>query len=120
MARVPFSIPFHSRSYSIAIYCSPDEYPVIQQALQTSQLPDRLRILVYVHTSTDDCVNKVQEGKLVCVEQTVYPINRLRNLAIGNILTTHFILFDMDMWPASTHFSYILSSIHLSDSSESS
>lgn len=37
----------------------------------------------------------------MCVLQKIYPINRLRNIAINNVKTTHFIVFDMDMWPAS-------------------
>lgn len=32
-------------------------------------------------------------------KERIYPINRLRNLAIQNILTTHFLVLDMDMWP---------------------
>ena len=29
-----------------------------------------------------------------------YPVNKLRNIAIVNIVTTHFLVLDMDMWPA--------------------
>ena len=36
-----------------------------------------------------------------CIPQIVYPLNRLRNIAIENIVTSHFVVFDMDMWPAS-------------------
>ena len=30
-----------------------------------------------------------------------YPINKLRNIAINSITTSHFWVADMDMWPAS-------------------
>ena len=33
-------------------------------------------------------------------DNSVYPINALRNLAIENVKTTHFWLADMDMWPS--------------------
>ena len=36
---------------------------------------------------------------------TTFPINLLRNLAIRNIRTTHFLVMDMDMWPARGRFS---------------
>lgn len=29
-----------------------------------------------------------------------YPINRLRNVAISNTITSHFWLTDIDIWPA--------------------
>ena len=104
MARVSLVLCLHYSAYSIAIYCSPEELPFIQESIQAHQLPSRLRLLLYVHTSTDDCVNKMVDKEMQCVQQSVYPLNRLRNLALNNILTTHFILFDMDMWPASSVF----------------
>ena len=83
------------------MYCSPQELPVVQQSIQALNPPSRVRLLLYIHTSTNDCINKMVETEMKCVQQVVYPINRLRNLAINNILTTHFLLFDMDMWPNS-------------------
>lgn len=41
--------------------------------------------------------------------EPIYPINRLRNLAIQNIDTTHFLVLDMDMWPVETAYRDILS-----------
>jgi hypothetical protein len=40
--------------------------------------------------------------------EPIYPINRLRNIAIQNIRTTHFLVVDMDMWPASISFIVII------------
>ena len=31
----------------------------------------------------------------------VFPINTLRNIGIRNSRTTHYIVFDLDVWPAS-------------------
>ena len=39
---------------------------------------------------------------LRCTHRMIYPLNRLRNIAISNVQTTHFVVFDMDMWPART------------------
>ena len=38
-----------------------------------------------------------------------YPINRLRNVAINNTITSHFWLTDIDIWPASDLYETILS-----------
>ena len=43
---------------------------------------------------------------LRCKKGDVYPLNRLRNIAIQNSLTSHFVVFDMDMWPASKYDSF--------------
>lgn len=34
------------------------------------------------------------------MKNPIYPINTLRRLAINNILTTHFVNLDMDLWPS--------------------
>ena len=33
-----------------------------------------------------------------------YPINRLRNLAILKVVTSHLLLTDIDLWPSSTAY----------------
>ena len=35
------------------------------------------------------------------INETVYPINTLRNIAIRGVQTSHFFLSDMDFWPSS-------------------
>ena len=35
------------------------------------------------------------------INETVYPINILRNIAIRGVQTSHFFLSDMDFWPSS-------------------
>ena len=121
--RVTFIIPFTARSerlfflphllarwagpISIAFFLSPSELSSFTHHVQTANYPSRLSLVLYVHSesSSKDCVMKVVRqrrggSKLSCVQSSVYPINRLRNLAIGNVRTTHFVVFDMDMWPA--------------------
>ena len=68
-----------------------------------SHFPKRLRLVLYTTgiSSRPDCVNRMMHGQLRCVPQFIYPFNRLRNMAIENTVTSHFVVFDMDMWPAS-------------------
>lgn len=51
------------------------------------KLPDRVRIILYISRRSRD-------------PKGVYPVNKLRNIAIVNVVTTHFLVMDMDMWPA--------------------
>ena len=31
-----------------------------------------------------------------------FPVNKMRNLGIANVQTSHFIVTDMDLWPSCT------------------
>ena len=41
-------------------------------------------------------------------EQHAYPINALRNAAIREVRTTHFLVVDVDLWPASTLYDAVM------------
>lgn len=88
---------------SITVFLNRTELPEVEAYIQKSKFPKRLRLALYVTAISDekDCVYHFVDDELVCLEQTVYPLNRLRNIAIDNTRTSHFILLDMDMWPAS-------------------
>ena len=88
---------------SITVFLNKAELPEVEAYIQKSKYPKRLRLALYVTAISDqkDCVYHFVNDELVCLEQTVYPLNRLRNIAIDNTRTSHFILLDMDMWPAS-------------------
>ena len=85
-----------------------------KEFIQSNNFPSRLRLILYIvnHEKNKDCVNRYRQGSIVCRKESVYPLNRLRNIAITHIKTTHFIVFDMDMWPAS-NFDSINSIEHL-------
>ena len=51
--------------------------------LKSLDIPKRLNIIAYFSDSAEP-----------------YPINKLRNIAIDQVQTTHFWLADMDMWPS--------------------
>ena len=50
-------------------------------------MPEQYRIILYIADEKRD-------------KPGVFPINKLRNIAIVNIQTTHFLVLDIDMWPA--------------------
>ena len=79
-----------------------NESDFVERFIRKSHFPNRLRLALYTIgvSSKPDCVYHMVKGELQCVPQIVYPLNRLRNIAIENIVTSHFVVFDMDMWPA--------------------
>lgn len=49
-------------------------------------LPSRLTLILYLTGPKSP-------------EKGIFPVNKLRNLGIRNIVTTHFQILDMDLWP---------------------
>lgn len=91
---------------SIAIMTNVTDTEEIETFIQSSNFPDRLRLALYITglPGKTDCVYRRTSRGLRCIRATIYPLNRLRNIAIQNSLTSHFVVFDMDMWPASFSF----------------
>lgn len=61
------------------------------ELITSLRLPSRIRIVLYIPQKNSK-------------ETSDYPVNKLRNIAIVNIVTTHFLVMDMDMWPARSPF----------------
>ena len=68
---------------------------------------------MFIVVSIDKCeTNMIEQYKSIMNEyplieyqlfetnKTVYPYNKMRNIAIKNIKTTHFYVCDMDFWPS--------------------
>lgn len=68
------------------LYCYRQQ-GIVPQQLDDLVLPSRTRVLIVVKTSL------VSE----------FPINFLRNLGILLVETSHYLVSDMDMWPARCH-----------------
>ena len=68
----------------------------ITRYLRQTYLPSRLILCVYL----------VGKGH---PHVKVFPVNYLRNLAIRNIQTTHYIIMDMDVWPTGNSHSIEIS-----------
>lgn len=71
------------RPLSITLCLKPEEVDDINKQLRADNFDSRLSIVQYVATNPN-----------------IYPINKLRNLAIQNVRTDHFWLTDLDMWPS--------------------
>lgn len=56
-------------------------------------LPNRFRTILYIPKKGRDVYG-------------VFPVNKLRNIAIVNSVTSHFLVLDMDMWPACMFMDY--------------
>ena len=67
--------------FSIALCLKPEEVDDFERQLEASQFDSRLSIVRYI-----------PENNLT------YPINKLRNLAIGIVMRDDFWLSDLDMW----------------------
>lgn len=82
-----------SRDLSIAVFVTAKEETMLRRIVENGNYESRLRIT-----------------PLMAQNNKEYPINKLRNLAIRNVRTSHFWLTDMDMWPSGTcpHFKLIV------------
>ena len=74
------------RQFSIAVKVKLDEEKPVLKTLRELSLPDRVRLILY-------------RTRPKHKRYLQFPVNKLRNLAIVNIVTTHFLVLDMDMWP---------------------
>ena len=85
---------------SIAVLVHKQDLPTVEQFIQDGDFPTRLRLALVIVGVSDraDCVYRRSGRGLRCVKEEIYPLNRLRNIAIRNTLTSHFVVFDMDMW----------------------
>lgn len=69
----------------IVLYASMDRQEELLQYIASHYLPSRLTLLLYlVPTSA----------------MNVFPVNVLRNTAIRNVHTSHFMVLDMDLFPS--------------------
>lgn len=73
-----------SRPLTLVIHIQQQHEPYVVRFINNHHFPDRLTLLLYI-------VDKDHPF------YTVFPINILRNLAIRNIRTTHFLVLDMDL-----------------------
>ena len=83
---------FQCRPIVLVIYATSTEEVHLVRYISTHFIPKRVTILFYL-------VSRYLKTS------TVFPINRLRNLAIRNIRTTHFLILDMDLRLSCSHYS---------------
>lgn len=73
------------RPISIALYLPKEDWEMYVQSIQQMELDSRITITLQMQEQKD-----------------LYPINKLRNIAIKHVQTSHFFMTDMDMWPSFT------------------
>lgn len=99
-----FGLPdcFMGRPVSITVFLDKSSLYVARSFIMASSFPSRLMLTLYVPTNrAGDCIYFRQlSGGVSCKRQPIYPINRLRNLSIKRVETSHFIMLDMDAWPS--------------------
>ena len=63
------------------------DLPEVEKYIQNGHFPSRLRLVLYIYEFPGqvDCVMHYNKrgSHLGCLKESVYPINRLRNLAIN-------------------------------------
>ena len=95
------------RPFCITVMVTESDANEVRLLLQNYHLPKRVHLILYITNpkKNADCVVRLDRRKrMFCHQEKVYALNRLRNIAIENVQTSHFIVFDMDMWPASKNF----------------
>ena len=63
-----------------------EEEKAIIDYLREHYIPKRLTLLIYLVSHRNP-------------QYKTFPVNMLRNLAIRNVRTSHYMIMDMDMWP---------------------
>ena len=79
------------RPLSIVIHIQQQHEPYVIRFINNHHFPKRLTLLLYLVDASHEYYS-------------VFPINKLRNLAIRNIRTTHFLVLDMDLRVSSKSF----------------
>ena len=75
------------RSIVIVIYAPISSQEELLQFISTHYLPSRLTLLLYLYQPSNS---------------HTFPVNLLRNTAIRNVRSSHFMVLDMDLWPTRT------------------
>lgn len=100
---------------SLTIFVYKNDLSKIRELIHSSNYPDRLLLTLYIVNNADSgCVYRDVMNRTQCVKESIYPINRLRNLSIKRVYTTHFVVLDMDSFPSSKVFLCMFSSSCLS------
>lgn len=88
----------HSSEIVIVVYATLPQQAELLAFVASHHLPARLTLLLYLVPPAGD----VQD----------FPVNLLRNTAIRNVRTSHFLVLDMDLWPSRSRAPRLLSRQH--------
>ena len=106
---------------SLAIFSTPAELSTVQKTLRSlHHRKEVVRVVLYIANEKAYYFHGSLGYERRESTSKLYPINLLRDLAILNVVTTHYVNLDMDLWPSSTlreHFSML--PIHILGNSKS-
>lgn len=88
---------------SLAIFSTPAQLSTVQKALRSlHHRKEIVRVVLYIANEKAYYVHGSLGYERRETTSKLYPINLLRDLAILNVITTHYVNLDMDLWPSST------------------
>ena len=70
-----------------AIHVKEPDLPALLRSMPSCRLPPNYRVVLHVVKRRERFFSD-------------FPVNLLRNIAIKNVRTTHFLVTDMDLWPS--------------------
>ena len=103
LSYMPFLAERWKGRFSLALIASESELPKVDAFLvQYASLP-HFRVTLYV-VPADAPRNYVVYTRELShkrmINRRIFPINRLRDYALNNAVTSHVMLLDMDLWPS--------------------
>lgn len=75
--------------FTFVLFCYSHEEPTIRRFFAHQSFPSRMAVVMYTEPTPGDAPGH-------------FPVNKMRNLGIANVHTSHFIVTDMDLWPSRT------------------
>ena len=103
LSYMPFLAARWKGPFSLAIIASEYELPKVDAFLaQHASLP-RFRVTVYVAFTVSPwnyVVYMRERSHMRMTTRRIFPINLLRDYALNNVVTSHVMLLDMDLWPS--------------------
>ena len=90
------------RPISLALFVQMNETMIVDEWLKNLHHSDLRLVLYIIPENETNCIYRSIMNNTHCIPMStsIYPINTLRDLAIQNIHTSHFLNLDMVMWPS--------------------
>lgn len=96
-----FAITLIHSPIAITMIVQPSHVTSILKQIELLNLPSRVLLTLYLPLRPSrDCIITCQADKCQRKKETIFPLNRLRNISLRRVNTTHFLLIDMDSWPS--------------------
>lgn len=103
LSYMPFLAERWKGHFSLALIASENELTQIDSFLvQYASLP-HFRVTLYVVYSDaprNYVVYTREPTRKRVINRRIFPINLLRDYALNNVVTSHVMLLDMDLWPS--------------------